>query len=617
MKNFTKTTFFLIILFYLLISPYKNSHIYFSFAKDFSSKSNLTISSAKLDYVNFDSTHFEEEFLNYFLEIFNQLNQDTISNFKDFNNHNDSLYFELVKGTDILYEVIRNIVLNYVVPISPKDLFLYAIEGITQNLDPYTFFYNTEQDLDDAIAQDSYIGLGVKVSLVDSSLMIVEFSTNESKNTSDLRLGDIILEIDSIKLVPDLDTLRKYTTGQPNTPALIKVYRESINDTLTINTYRREIPLPAIPAEFTFESQKGGILYLKIQKFDSNLPIRFKENLSKFLSSDNNKAGVIVDLRDNPGGLLSSAVNLAEMLLPTGRTIVVLKGQNPYSHNEYKSLSSPLDTTLPLILLVNSGSASSSEVLAGALQDNDRAIIVGEQTFGKGVVQNLISLPYNSYLKITTAKYFSPSGRCIHRIRSNNKTEKQIDNIFHDQNAFQTLNKRQVYETSGITPDVIVTSKWDTELIKELKNHQFFLRFTSYYLQNKVKVNTEIVFDPKTKEMLFNEFVQFLKNKGFVFKSNAEIFLDSAIDHFKREFPSHEKTKELILIRNSIEKGILEICLEKKDLILNELEIEFNRQLLNFEEFSKFILEKDPIFQKAKELILNTALYQKIINPKL
>ncbi|MGQ9818483.1 MAG: S41 family peptidase [Candidatus Kapaibacteriales bacterium] len=526
-------------------------------------------------------------------------------------NSKDQLYLELAKGIEIFTEIIGSLIKNYIVPLDPRDLFLNAIQGIVNNLDPYTYFFPSESDMDEVIFQDSYVGLGVVISVVDSSLMIVDFLTKFVKDSSDFCIGDRIIKIDSFDIPPNLDSLRKYTAGEPNTAVKVKIFRESTNDTLLITANRREFALPSLSNHFEFESDRGKILYFQIIRFDAELPNEVKKILTKFLSQNENKAGILIDLRDNPGGTLESAVSIAEMFLPPNRTIVTTKGQSPYSIKEYKSLYQPLDTILPLILIVNSGTASASEVLAGALQDNDRAIIIGEQTYGKGVIQNLIPLPYGSYLKITTAKYFTPSGRCIHRNRNLNKTTNQIDNFSHDQNVFQTLNNRQVFDTSGITPDLIISTDENPKFIEELDKHSYFTRFARFYLSKNQNENFE--FNSTFQDKILQEFIKFLHYKGFVYKESEEKLIDSAITHLQKNNNSKETFNKLLKVRDSLKSDLAKICKKHKNKILDRVQTEILRQKLDFEEFKKYLLIKDKFFSKAKELLLDPQAYQKLI----
>lgn len=560
------------------------------------------------------STNDEDDLYKYIRELHEKLqflkNSDSIDSVDE--NSNDQLYLEIAKGFDIFSEIVGKLIQNYIVPLDPKDIFLYAIQGIINNLDPYTYFYRSEKEMDEAIYQDSYVGLGVVVSVVDSSLMIVDFSTKFTKDSSGFSIGDRIIQIDSFEVPPNLDSLQKYTAGLPNTSVNVKIFRESTHDTLLIITMRRKIARPSLSSHFEFETDRGKILYFQIHRFDSELPNRVKEILTNFLTQNEYKAGILIDLRDNPGGTMESAVSIAEMFLPRNRTIVTIKGQSPFSFKEYKALYPPLDTILPLVLIINSGTASASEVLAGALQDNDRAIIIGEQTYGKGVIQNLISLPYDSYLKITTAKYFTPSGRCIHRNRNSNKTTIQIDNIFHQGNEFQTLNNRQVFDTSGITPDLKILRNEVSYFIKELKKHQYFIRFASLFSNKNEAKNLE--FPPAILNKIFEEFIKFLRYNGFEYKGIAEILLDSTIKQLNNESFSKETIKKLIMIRKSLKSNLYEICKEHKNEILDEIVTEIYRQKLGFEEFKKYLLEKDKYFSKGKELLLNIEAYQKLIS---
>jgi carboxyl-terminal processing protease len=528
-------------------------------------------------------------------------------------NSRDSLYFKIIKSFDIFGAFFRELIVNYVVELDPEEILRDAINGITWNLDPYTNFFLTEADLDEVINYNTYTGLGIVVGIDDSLLMVIDFTDSLAKDSSGLKIGDKILRIDSIPIPPNLDTLKKFTTGKPNTNITLTILREGRKDTLEITIARRQIQLPDVSFSNVYESDSLKVLYIKLDRFSNETPFQIRNIVSNFLKLKSQKS-IIMDVRNNPGGTLESAVSICEMFLPLGATIVSIEGKNKYHNKVYKSITNPLDTTIPIVVLVNSSSASASEVLAGAFQDNDRAIIIGQPTFGKGLIQSVVDLPYESYLKITTAKYFTPSGRSLHRLRYPSRTNNKLVDNRDKKNSYHTLHNREVVESSGIQPDITIDKKDENPFIYRLKEKYVILKYVSS-LENTGRLE-KITSDVGYKEKLIEDFINYLEAIKFQYKSELNIIIDSAISCAKKNALPLSKIKSLEKIKNLFKEDLKELCLANKSELLNEIETEIQKRRLPFIEFQSRLVENDPFFRESVKILKSPADYSKKLNKK-
>lgn len=546
-------------------------------------------------------------------ELDSLINQLGIESKKDRESGRDSLYFKIIKSFDIFGAFFRELIVNYVVELDPEEMIRDAINGITRNLDPYTNFFLTETDLDEVINYNSYVGLGIVVGVDDSLLMVIDFTDSFAKDSSGLKIGDKILRIDSIPIPPSLDTLKKFTTGKPNTNIQLTILREGLKDTLEITLTRRQIQLPDVSFSNIYESDSLKILYIKLDRFSNETPFQVRNIVSHFLKSKSKK-GIIIDVRNNPGGTLESAVSICEMFLPVGTTIVSIEGKNKYQNKVYKSMANPLDTTIPIVVLVNSSSASASEVLAGAFQDNDRAIIIGQPTFGKGLIQSVLDLPYESYLKITTAKYFTPSGRSLHRLRYPSRTNNKLGGSKDKKNSYHTLHHREVVESSGIQPDIIIDKKDESLFVRKLKEQYVFLKYVSF-LENTGKLE-KIASSVGFKEKLIEDYMNYLEAIKFKYKSELNIIIDSALSYAKKNGIPHQKIKSLEKIRTLFKENLKELCLANKTELLDEIEMEIQKRRLSFIEFQIRSIENDPFFCESVRILKSPEDYFKKLNKK-
>ncbi|MCX7880270.1 MAG: S41 family peptidase [Ignavibacteria bacterium] len=551
-----------------------------------------------------DSSLIEEEWL----EIYNYLKNQTSSEVDS----TDYLYFKIFKGFEIFGSAFRELIKNYVIPLDPESLIEDAIKGITKELDPYTVFYRTEKELNEVVNQRSYVGLGIVTSIVDSSIVVVDFVDSIAMEEKKLKLGDRIIQIDSVRLPPNLDTLRFYTSGEPGSKIKVYIQREGIDTIVIVNTRRREIELPMIELQREIDFKDGKVLYVKINYFSSEMVSEFAKILKGFATQNlERRKGIIIDLRDNPGGTLESGISLCETLLPPGSLIVSLKSNNFYQNKEYRAVFNSIDTATPLIILVNRGSASASEIVAGAVQDNDRGVVLGEATFGKGIVQSIAPLPFDSYLKITTSKYFTPSGRCIHKIRFRSRTSDQLFKTFITDSVFFTKNGRVFKVSDGIQPDILIQKDDSLNFLSHLRNSQIILLYV-LRLENTLGLN-----NPKLKDekFLLKDFTKFLKEKNFFFKSPAELIVDTLVkdlNKFKEKKWVIEKFEKLAKeIAVPTEKYVLEYRKE----VLNLINEEILRRKMNLYDFRFHLLQKDTYYKKALELLENIQEYKNILSP--
>ncbi|TAL70698.1 MAG: S41 family peptidase [Bacteroidetes bacterium] len=516
---------------------------------------------------------------------------------------NDEFYFKVNKSFEIFGAVFKEISANYVDDIDPQDLMDDGIEGMLKNLDPYTVFID-EKDGEsiDIMTDGAYVGVGITVGTRDSMLTIVEVQDGYSASKQGVRIGDRIFKVDSVEVLhSESDELRKYTKGKIGSKLDMWLFREGTRDTIKVALKREEIKIKNVPY---FGMVNDSIGYIKLERFTRNS----KDEVVKAfqdLKKKNKLKGLVFDLRDNPGGLLESAVSITELFVPMGSKIVSIKGRNKRDERIYYSDTNPLDTSLPIALLINSMSASASEIVAGALQDLDRAIIIGERSFGKGLVQTVIDLPYNTSIKITTSRYYTPSGRCIQRFEFHNKYK---SNIEHTDSVFHTKNGRHLVESNGIEPDTIVKETRISDFVGYLRKKDLFFKFANFYSAKKDLNSKNLIVDNKVLETFYS----YLKNEcgdiEFPFIKQI-IDLDSTA---KKEKVGKKVLKKIEEVKILMEKEEYNPVKSHSEEITKILDKELNRRIYTQNEFIKYGLKDDEDLKVAIPLI-NRNSYNKIL----
>ncbi len=516
---------------------------------------------------------------------------------------NDEFYFKVNKSFEIFGAVFRNISSYYVDDIDPEDLMHDGIDGMLSNLDPYTVFIDEEDGENFEILTDgTYVGVGITVGVRDSMLTIIDTYDNYSAQKSGIRIGDRILKVDSVNvLYSQSDALRKYTKGKIGTTLDMWLLRDGSKDTIHVALKREEIRIKNVSYSGMLNDSIG---YIKLDRFSRSSKDEMVDAYNE-LNNNNHLKGLVLDLRDNPGGLLESAVSISEIFVPYGRKIVTIRGRNKTEERTYYSDTPPIDSTLPLAVLINSKSASASEILAGAIQDLDRGIVVGERSFGKGLVQSVFDMPYNTSLKITTARYYTPSGRCIQRFEFHNKLK---SNIIHTDTTFYTKNGRKVLESSGIMPDSVVKPKYFSDYVDELIDKDAFFKFVSIYTSDIDKLSLDFKID----KTILLKFSNYLKEPDVNIQDPVNLKINELEKTIKDENMQVDLLKKVNDIKKVLEKDkynpVLVHSKEISKILFYEIERRFNSE-------EKLISTnlKDDEYVKTALSLMNTKEYNKIL----
>ena len=377
------------------------------------------------------------------------------------------IYFEIAKNLDLLGRVYKEIAFNYVDEVDPEKFLRAGIEGMLSSLDPYTIFIDEKKIEDiDLITNGKYGGVGISIGLRGDDVTVVEVMDGYAAQRQGIQIGDVIIEAGGSAIsVDNIDDVSSLVKGEPGTTVEIKVVRNELRDTLSFNLIREEVIVKNITYS-GFYPENSNNIYIKLSNFSRAASDEIKKTI-KELKEQKQVQSIVLDLRGNPGGLLDIAVDICDKFLDRGLIVVSTRGRDTESEKKYFAVEEPIiGKEVNMIVLINGGSASASEIVAGALQDHDRAVILGTKSYGKGLVQTITPLSYNTSLKITTAKYYTPSGRCIQKIDYSEGSEViKTEESESDQKYF-TDNKREVYSRGGITPDSTVEFSINGELTK-------------------------------------------------------------------------------------------------------------------------------------------------------
>lgn len=391
----------------------------------------------------------------------------------------DDYYFKLNRGLELFGQVYREIADSYVDEIDPEEFINAGIQGMLQTLDPYTVYMRQKESADiDLLTSGYYGGIGITVGMRDSAITVVDVVDGYSAQHEGVRIGDRIMSINGVDVSQlPVDSLRGYTRGDPGTTLTMSVAREGSASPLTFTLTRENIRVRSV----TYSGVVGGnIGYIKLERFGNTAGDEVRRALADLLA--NGATGIILDLRDNPGGLLEAAVEVASAIVPEGSTIVTTRGRDSSEQRVYRSTDTPILGDAPLVVLVNSNSASAAEIVAGAVQDLDAGVILGSPTFGKGLVQSIRRLPHEGTLKLTTARYYTPSGRCIQKVEYASEAHlKPLETSTFRTASFKTQRGRLVTAAGGVIPDSTVRELDTASLLSRILQSETFFDFATRY----------------------------------------------------------------------------------------------------------------------------------------
>jgi carboxyl-terminal processing protease len=438
-----------------------------------------------------------------------------------FGRSDDELMLKTRQWIGVFGKVYTDVALNYVDPIDPERFMHAGIDGMLKTLDPYTVYLGEkESDELDLVTTGKYAGVGITIGLRDGFITVISPMEGYSAAKQGIQSGDRILEIDGKTLkAMSTEVVREMVRGTPGTSLRMKIEREGEPKPLDFVLIREEIPVRNVTyAGFVSE----GIAYIRLERFSRTAGDDVRSSI-KDLQSKGAVKGVVLDLRDNPGGLLDIAVDVVSKFLPESTLVVSTKGRRGDSERKYYSTETPMLGDVPLAVLVDRGSASASEIVAGAIQDVDRGVIIGTRSFGKGLVQTITRITENSSLKITSGRYYTPSGRSIQEIDYFHRTKDGVFTVKPDsaRKKFRTAHNRIMLDGEGIVPDSTVPDEPSSKLLDELTRKAMLFKFANHLATEKRNLGENF----EVTDTLFREFEAFLKEKGFVYEEDAEIQL--------------------------------------------------------------------------------------------
>ena len=522
-------------------------------------------------------------------------------------------YFEIAKNLDIFATLFQEVNKYYVDEVSPTDLMKTGIDAMLSKLDPYTN-YIPEDRIEDyrTMTTGVYGGIGAVVSQRNGKIVIVMPNEGYPADKAGLQIGDEILAIDDISLKgKNMNGVSKLLKGQANTEVKLQVKRYGKEEPITFNLKRERIKLKNVPY-YGMVTEDIGLIQLT--DFTQNASKEIKDAMVKLKAEGAKK--LILDLRGNPGGLLSEAINISNLFLPKGSEIVSTKGKIKEWNSVHKASNAPEDLEIPVAVLINNNSASASEIVSGSLQDYDRAVIVGQRSYGKGLVQATRSLSYNSKLKVTVAKYYIPSGRCIQELDYTNRkadgtVEKMADSL---RVAFKTKNGRVVYDGQGVSPDIDVDLYNYAPITRSLIGKGLIFEYAT-----KFRFEHNDIEDAKTfslSDAEYDKFINWAKNKDYEYKTESEASLDALIASAKKDKKYKDLAPKLTALRGEI--------VSDKKADLNKFRNEIKEEL-ELEIISRYYWEKGRMeasfddngeINAAIKVLNDPARYQKILSGK-
>ncbi len=520
--------------------------------------------------------------------------------------------FKIAKSLDIYYSLFRDVNVYYVDETNPEKLVETSINAMLESLDPYTV-YIPESEMDDFTFMTTglYGGIGALIRNKDGQPIIAQPYKGFPADKAGLRAGDIILEVDGIPTKEiEIDNISEKLKGIPQTKLTLVIERPYSNEKITKELVREEIKIKSVPYYGVVDKNIG---YISVNKFTPEVSREVKDAL-KILKSEQQINGLILDFRGNPGGLLVEAPRLCNLFVSKGQEIVSTKGKIKKWDQTYKTTEPPYDTEIPIVLLVNRGSASAAEIVAGALQDLDRAVILGQRTFGKGLVQTTVPLNYNSQLKVTTAKYYIPSGRCIQARDYSHRNEDGSVGYVPDSliSEFTTKNGRKVYDGGGIIPDIKLEIDDISPITLTLVGENIIFDFATKYVyenQNIQKISDIVITDD-----LFNDFINYAIKQKFIYETSSEKELKQFEKVLKREKYYTRVESEIIDLKAKLVNDKKQDIIEFKDEIKEFLQDEIVGRYYYVEGQIEASLANDSQVLKAIEILKNENLYSSILN---
>lgn len=515
-------------------------------------------------------------------------------------------FFEIAKQIEIFTTLYKELNMNYVDEVTPATLMDKAIKGMLEDLDPYTMYWN-EQQVEDARISSSgvYTGIGATARTKGDKIIIMEPFKGYPADKAGLKAGDEVIKIGAIKVSDFKEDANELLKGAPNSTIELTYIRQGKTNTTTLT--REAIDIHAVPFYKLIHNDVG---YIVLTKFNRKTTVETKAALQDLKSQGATK--IVLDLRGNPGGLLNEAIAVVNLFVPKGEVITTTKSVIEKYNKTYKTRNEPLDTEIPLVVLVNGRSASASEIVSGSLQDLDRAVVVGARSFGKGLVQRPKKLTYGTQLKVTISRYYTPSGRCIQALDYWNRDENgdPIRKDAKEYNSFKTKGGRTVYDGGGILPDIeLETAKFSPITTALLKDNAIFDFATDYHYSHQISDLNSF----QLTEADFEKFISFLKKNNFEYETETEKEFAEALRRAEDDDLDKNITASYNQLMASIDQAKDKAVLSKKAEIMSLLSDEILKRYFYREGMYEYHVNHNPEILTAIEVLDDAKRYQKIL----
>jgi carboxyl-terminal processing protease len=520
-------------------------------------------------------------------------------------------YFEIAKNLDVFASLFKEVNSLYVDEVSPTKMVHTGIDEMLNSLDPYTNYISEDQVEDfRTLNTGQYGGIGALTRTMLKKTVVTMVYESFPAYKNGLRIGDEVVKMDGIELSKlSQEEANHLMRGQVGTPVKLSIKRLGVDKLIEFEFKREKIKINNVPYFGMIDSDVG---YVQLTEFTSDAGKEVKNALINL--KEQGAKNIVFDLRGNPGGLLFEAVNICNLFVAKGKKIVDTKGKLEEHNITYETLNAPVDLDIPVAVLINRGSASASEIVAGTLQDYDRAVVIGERSFGKGLVQLSRPLPYHAQVKITTAKYYTPTGRCIQVLDYAHRREDGSAGTIPDslKKEFKTLHGRKVYDGGGIDPDVKLTEPEPATVVQVLQANGFIFDFATAYAAKHPTIAAAKNFALSDAE--YDEFMRWMKDKSYSYKSPMQTELEAFEAEAKKEKYYTNLKPQLDAINTRLNES------KKNDLALHKDRIKI---VLEEEIAARYYLEKGAVesrfkydleIKKAIQVLHNQVEYKKILN---
>ena len=515
-----------------------------------------------------------------------------------------SKYFELMKNIEIFTNLYKELNTYYVDELDPSKMMRIGLDAMVSALDPYTN-YISETDIESyRLSNEGQAnGIGANNRKIGEYITLVEIYKDLSADKAGLKVGDIILAIDgqevSGKNKDEVDNILK---GYPGTTVNLKIQRPGNPQPLEVEVTRTEIESPNVPFSGILKNDIG---YINLTTFTQRAGANVGNALKNLQAEYPALKGVVLDLRDNGGGLLNEAINVCNIFIPNNQLVVTTKGKVKEWDRTFNTRNEPIDQSIPLVVIINKYAASASEIVSGVIQDYDRGVIIGQSSYGKGLVQNTRDIGYNAKVKLTTAKYYVPSGRCIQSVAYENGEPLKLPDSLRA--SFKTTNGRIVLDGGGVDPDIEITHPSDLPLIKYLIDHHLIFEYVNTFSSKNPSI-------PNINDFNFqdySDFISFLEKKNFQYQSTAKKLLEELSTATAEE--GIQSDSELQSLENKLHINQQEELLKLRPYIIPIIEKEIASRYYYQEGKIKMGLKNDREITKAIEILSNTELYESVL----